>query len=261
MRLTSPQVGERHPVLWFFVVIILVSSAAMVRAEQVFTSPPTHVQLIELFTSQGCSSCPPAEDWLSDWQQDEGLWSRVIPVAFHVDYWNRLGWTDPFSDHRYTRRQQRYGSNWGRPAVYTPGFVVDGQEWRGWFERAPLPAGPDTSGVLRLAWDGQVAKITFQPSPETQRAMTTAVVLLGMGQRTAVATGENAGREMVGDFVALGWQETGLYLEDGAWHGAVAVDQEIDGQVRAVAAWVTDRPQGAVLQATGGCLKPPASAR
>ncbi|MBT3342735.1 MAG: DUF1223 domain-containing protein [Gemmatimonadetes bacterium] len=213
----------------------------------------THVQLLELYTSQGCSSCPPAESWISRWQEDDRLWGAVVPVAFHVDYWNRIGWVDPFSDHSHTRRQRRYASVWGRPDLYTPEFVVDGQEWRGWFEQSPLPAAEDSSGVLRLSWDGRQADLVYRPVPATRRATTATVALLQMGQATNVTSGENAGRMMVGDFVVVGWQETGLHKEGDAWHASMQIDT--DKQISAIAAWVTARPQGVVLQATGGWLR------
>lgn len=68
------------------------------------------VRVIELFTSEGCSSCPPADAWLSGLMDDPGLWNSLIPVAFHVDYWDHIGWKDRFSDAAFTERQRRYAS-------------------------------------------------------------------------------------------------------------------------------------------------------
>ena len=62
-----------------------------------FESGPTQVNLLELYTSEGCSSCPPAEAWLSEFSESEDLWRAVVPVSFHVDYWDNLGWKDIFS--------------------------------------------------------------------------------------------------------------------------------------------------------------------
>jgi hypothetical protein len=65
--------------------------------ESVFESAPNKVHLLELFTSEGCSSCPPAEEWLTKLKQNPGLWRDFVPVAFHVDYWDHLGWRDRFA--------------------------------------------------------------------------------------------------------------------------------------------------------------------
>src|ERR1051326_5468046 len=78
-----------------------------------FESGETQNSLIELFTSEGCSSCPPAEKWLSALKTNQDLWKKTIPVAFHVDYWNHLGWRDRFSKPEFTSRQQRYATEWG----------------------------------------------------------------------------------------------------------------------------------------------------
>ncbi len=72
-----------------------------------FESGPEQTALIELYTSEGCSSCPPAEAWMSHLKDDPGLWKQFVPIAFHVDYWDRLGWRDRFSSKRWTERQGR----------------------------------------------------------------------------------------------------------------------------------------------------------
>jgi hypothetical protein len=77
-----------------------------------FQSGESATTLIELFTSEGCSSCPPADKWLSKFRSNPDLWSRVVPVAFHVDYWNNLGWMDRFSRPEFTERQRGYGAAW-----------------------------------------------------------------------------------------------------------------------------------------------------
>ncbi|MGB1272163.1 MAG: DUF1223 domain-containing protein, partial [Endozoicomonas sp.] len=94
--------------------------------------------VIELYTSQGCSSCPPAEAWLSRWLDKPELWQSVIPLAFHVSYWNYLGWPDIFSDQAYDQRQKRYQTLGYSRSTYTPEFIVNGREWRGWFLRRPV---------------------------------------------------------------------------------------------------------------------------
>src|SRR5579859_3086720 len=79
--------------------------------------------VVELFTSQGCSSCPPADAFLGELAQS----GRVIALAYHVDYWDNLGWKDPFASPSGTQRQRLYGHALGLPGIYTPQMVVDGQ--------------------------------------------------------------------------------------------------------------------------------------
>ena len=113
------------------------------RAETTFQSGPQRVSLLEVYTSEGCSSCPPAESWLGELKNQDRLWKEIVPVAFHVDYWDGLGWKDRFAREEYTSRQRAYSAAWGTSSVYTPGFVFDGAEWQGWFNGSPLPGPSD----------------------------------------------------------------------------------------------------------------------
>ena len=86
----------------------------------VFQSSDRQTALLELYTSESCSSCPPADSWLSKLKNDPGLWQTFIPIAFHVDYWNHLGWRDRFSDERFTERQQNYARLWSTENIARP---------------------------------------------------------------------------------------------------------------------------------------------
>src|SRR5258705_5915226 len=76
-------------------------------------SEATQTSLIELYTSEGCSSCPPAEEWLGQLGKHPRLWRDFVPVAFHVDYWDGLGWPDRFARKQFTERQYAYSKSWG----------------------------------------------------------------------------------------------------------------------------------------------------
>lgn len=78
----------------------------------IFKSSQRQTALLELYTSEACGSCPPAELWLSRLKNVNGLWSEFVPVAFHVDYWSNLGWRDKFSKREFTLRQQNYAQIW-----------------------------------------------------------------------------------------------------------------------------------------------------
>jgi hypothetical protein len=129
-------------------------------AETRFQSGPAPVALIELFTSEGCSSCPPAEAWLNALRNDAGLWRDFVPVAFHVDYWDRLGWKDILASKVFTTREHAYAARWNSSSVYTPCFVRNGAEWR------PSEGSRDPKrrsvGTLRAAFDPENRRVPRQ---------------------------------------------------------------------------------------------------
>ena len=174
-------------------IVSLGLAAALIPAAAAAASRPV---VVELFTSQGCSSCPPANAYLNELAKDR---RDVLPLAFHVTYWDRLGWKDPFSLHQATERQERYRRLLGLATIYTPQIVVAGH-WqaigseRDAVERAlhqaqgDHPALPVTIAIA----DGR-ARVSIGPG--TERAFGS-VFLVAYDRRhdTAVARGENAGR-------------------------------------------------------------------
>ena len=122
--------------------LLLVSCSSLVG--QTFQSGPAATALIELYTSEGCSSCPPAERWLSELKTDKALWTAFVPVAFHITYWDDLGWPDAYAKPAFTQRQRDYASAWNSPSIYTPEFVYQGREWH--LRDSPPPAS--RPGVL-----------------------------------------------------------------------------------------------------------------
>ena len=85
------------------------------------------VVVLELFTSQGCSSCPPADEVLADIKENMDNTS-IIPIAYHVDYWDYIGWKDPFALKAFTNKQRFYGRKFNSSSIYTPQLVINGNE-------------------------------------------------------------------------------------------------------------------------------------
>ena len=239
------------------VVIMIWLAAGYIFASEpkTFESSDTQSSLIELFTSEGCSSCPPAEKWMSALKSSQDLWKRTVPIVFHVDYWDHLGWRDRFAKPEFTSRQQHYAAAWGGDSVYTPGFVVNGKEWRSWFGGNAPPASSTKVGVLRMSLgdDGQFAA-TFIPATTQPRSLTLNVALLGNDLQSDVKRGENSGRKLRHDFVVLDLIQTNMTNELNRWTGSIALlTRASDDKPSAFAAWITEN--GIPVQATGGWLQ------
>ena len=220
---------------------------------QFFNSGNEQTTLIELFTSQGCSSCPPAERWLGDLKDDPRLWKEIIPVAFHVDYWDYIGWRDTYAHPEHSARQRRYRSENGIGSVYTPGFVVNGQEWRGWFKNQPLPLANTTSGELRVTLtNNRQLDATYTAAEQTGQALTLNVALLAIGLQADVERGENAGRRLPQDFTVLQLIELTSSVRN--WT-ATLPDNTMPGNASpAIAMWISAEGTQKPLQAVGGWL-------
>lgn len=168
--------------------------------------------LVELFTSQGCSSCPPADRWLSELGRQGIQGVRVIPLAFHVDYWNYIGWTDPFSDARWSERQRAYARASASQRVYTPQLVVDGREELNGSDRrrvttairraAENPRAGSVDLEAHRAGDGRLdirLEATLSSGAKGPGRLFAALVRNGLV--TEVGRGENGGRTLRNDSV------------------------------------------------------------
>jgi hypothetical protein len=222
---------------------------------QIFQSDRTATPLIELYTSEGCSSCPPADQWLGTLKDDPGLWQKFVPVSFHVTYWDYLGWKDPFAQDVFSQRQRAYASAWNARSVYTPGFVNQGREWH---PNQPAPA-LTTPGILTIERKSDSSgNVRFIPAkPSAHKTYTATVVVLGGGVLIDVKAGENAGRALPHEFVAL--HLTTLELtdqHDGMFTGLFkAPPANLPATPRrALAVWVSADNDQTPLQATGGWL-------
>ncbi len=210
-----------------------------------FESGQQKTHLIELFTSQGCSSCPPAEAWLSNLKSQPGLWKDFVPIAFHVDYWDRLGWRDPFASREWTARQYQYSENWKSESVYTPGFVLDGREWPG---RSIPAVATEKPGVLKLFVKDQKVVSEFVSTNGATNDVDLHLATLGFDLKTKVTAGENGGRNLSQDFVVLAITNQKMV------GGKSEFSFKPDARAGAVAAWITSSNQIEPIQTVGGWL-------
>lgn len=208
------------------------------------TSGSSRNRLLELYTSEGCSSCPPADRWLSQLPQDQG----IVPLAFHVDYWDRLGWKDPFAQAAFSARQRDRNRSQGW--VYTPQFMLDGHDFRSWVRERPAtqPARADVTLSLSLTHTRKhidVQAVSQFLTGKSQNGATLYLALYENNLRSAITAGENAQRTLHHDYVVR--QLIGPLVPAGAHH---TFNLRADWKLAdlGVAAWVQNA-QGETLQA------------
>jgi hypothetical protein len=232
---------------WVPLLLILAMAGSARASDLVLQSGPQRVSLLELYTSEGCSSCPPAEAWLSKLNQDAGLWKNYVPVNFHVTYFDSPGWSDRYATAEYTARQYAFAAAWHSPNVYTPEFILNGQEW----QLASVSAASKTSaGLLRAKVDEKRnLAVTYLPVA-TGKKWEVHVALLGFDLASPVRGGENSGVTLHHDFVALSLQTVKL----GDKETSLALATPRPGE-KAIAIWVTEANQLEPAQVVGGWLK------
>jgi hypothetical protein len=222
-------------------------SAATCSAQSTANAAP----VIELYTSEGCSSCPPADRWLSRLKDDPG----VVALAFHVDYWDRLGWKDRFASPAYTQRQAQQQRSNGARFSYTPQVVVDGVDRPRWYSTDPPGATRTRAAALvdiQLTRDGRQFAATVQARPGAPPRLAGYWALTESGHSTAVKAGENEGATLLHDFVVQ------RYLQIAPWNATAGatvalrfgVEPAVDAaHPRSVNLVVTDAATGRPVQA------------
>ncbi len=161
-------------------------------------SPAASVPLIELYTSEGCNSCPPADRWLSSLKGRPD----VVALAYHVDYWDRLGWKDRFASPAFTQRQSEQLRVNGSRFAYTPQVVIDGQDTHDWSRTRPAADRGMSPVVIELMRDG-ANKVSAHVSVvgQTPARLAAYWAVTESGHRTVVKAGENDGATLQHDFV------------------------------------------------------------
>ncbi|RZU75340.1 hypothetical protein EV384_3876 [Micromonospora kangleipakensis] len=216
--------------------------------------------VVEMFTSQGCSSCPPAEEVLTEIERDARKQGQpVFALGFHVDYWDDLGWPDRFADGAYTARQQAYARAFGSGHLYTPQMVVNGTvEFVGSDRRRAATAiasaltavatTPLTLSVEDAAGgtgDGRVV-VDYQTARPPERAVLN-VAIVERGLESEVARGENAGRTLRQDNVVRAF--TSLGLDTGRGRVELEAPADLDPRQASVVGYVQHDGDKAIVGA------------
>jgi hypothetical protein len=216
---------------------------------------------VELYTSEGCSSCPPADRWLSGLAQG-GVPDRIVPLALHVDYWDYIGWKDPYAKREFSLRQRKLTQLQRLALVYTPQVMLQGRDFRGWgtpaFQEAvaKINAQPAKASIELAIRGAKTAGLNVEAQARLlDRAQheQAALYLAAYQSRLVnkVDAGENRGRILAHDYVVLEWQGPFGFGAD----GRLAQRRELPLLPRAsaaesgVVAFVQNRRSAEVLQA------------
>jgi hypothetical protein len=201
---------------------VLALSTGMAQAAQCSArSAEKTVALVELYTSEGCDSCPPADRWLSSLGPKGFAPDRVVPIALHVDYWDYIGWKDPYARAAHSARQHKMAKLARAAMVYTPQVLLQGQDFRHWQDGA-IPGGAFSQAVSKInaqpakarisltlavprkdAFEVEAAAELFGASPVPEIAL-----FLGAYENkllSEVKAGENRGKSLPHDYVVLQW--------------------------------------------------------
>ena len=225
-------------------------------------SGPHTTALVELYTSEGCDTCPPADHWLSSLFAQGFRPDQVVPLALHVDYWDYMGWKDPFAKGEFSIRQRKLAQMKRPVIVYTPQVLVQGQDFRRW------ASGAFTEEVARInsrAARARIALTIRAVEPKAVHAELVAQLFDPAEQKNAavylaayenklaseVSAGENRGRRLEHDFVVREWIGPigfgkDLKLEE---KRALPLAPGAEPTHSGVAAFVQNRSTGDVLQA------------
>jgi hypothetical protein len=220
------------------------------------------VALVELYTSEGCDSCPPADEWLASLGARGYAPDRVVPIALHVDYWDYIGWKDPYAKREFATRQRKHAAMKRAKVVYTPQVVLQGEDFRAWRSTAfddavaRINARPPRASISLGLGAGNATAFDVEATAElagSPERLDAALYLAAYENKlvSSVTAGENRGRTLAHDYVVLEWAKP---LEFGAGK-RVSERRTLPLLPRAVrknsgvVAFVQDRKSGEVLQA------------
>jgi hypothetical protein len=186
-------------------------STSVIAAECSVQSGAQRVALLELYTSEGCSSCPPADKWVSSLEKQGYTSDRVIPIALHVSYWDYIGWKDRFADPAFTARQNAQAALDRSGFVYTPQVVLDGRDYRGYSSGSRFAddistinhSPPRANIALTVSHDATQFSLKVNARGPAKSLLYLALVENGLS--SDVKAGENSGVRLFHDHVVRAW--------------------------------------------------------
>ena len=219
-----------------------------------YSSGVKQVEFIELFSTQSCSSCPPAQQKINSLKGQSELWKTFIPIVYHVDYWDYLGWKDPFSNNNFTIKQQKYVKHWSKSSIYTPMFVINGKEGKN-LDLKSLFSNKNVGNLHSIKTNEFQYSVSFDPSEKIpSHELIIHWAILGNNILTNVKSGENSGKILTHDFLVLSEDQKNLINIDNLYRQTITVDIEKIKQFqdKSIVFWVTFKNGLDYIQATGG---------
>lgn len=235
-------------------------ASPVVAAECSASSSAQSVALLELYTSEGCSSCPPADRWLSKLASQGYTSDRVIPLALHVDYWDYIGWQDKFAKPGFAARQREMAGLSRSGFVYTPQVLLNGRDYRNWSSNSRLEA--DIAAINRIPAHANIKLTLNQPTADSIEVNASAqaarqaspvlyVALYENDLNSSVKAGENSGAQLHHDYVVREW--LGPYPIDektiAPWQQKITLKPDWKKKDLGAVAFVQNRASGEILQA------------
>ncbi len=218
-----------------------------------FSSGPIQKTVLELYTSEGCHSCPRADRFISNFATTDDPFKDIIPLAFHVDYWDYIGWEDRFANPKYSMRQRQLVRDGYLSQVYTPGLVVNSKEWQQWFRGVKkVPESSINAGNLTAALTEGKLAVEYSGHPNIEGPYELNIAYLGMGLSSQVTAGENRNKRLEHDYVVL--DHIRAQPEQSKWNKTLANIPQVGQTHSAIAVWVTQPDSLRILQAAATIL-------
>ena len=231
-------------------------------------SATTRIPLVELYTSEGCSSCPVADRWLSELAPEIVSADEMVALAFHVDYWDRLGWKDRFASPAYTERQKTNSKVNGSAYVFTPQIVLAGRNYERWQDskrvqqdvRKVLAVAPDATLILRQQ-PAMAGKLGFEVQEQLRQGVSPADVrihtaLVQNGLVSNISKGENSGSKLHHDYVVRSFVSSSAVDQSGqlTFKNSFTLPDDAQLEKMGVVVFAQDNKTGVVLQAMAAPL-------
>lgn len=211
--------------------------------------------LLELYTSQSCSSCPPAERWMNDLEKRAGIWKSFIPISFHVTYWNHLSWKDKFSQDKFTLRQREYARANGT-GLFTPQVTLDGQNFSSWSGFSDKNLSSQKVGILKVKIDNNKAQVHFHRE-QGKGDLLCYGAYMKSGFSTKIPAGENSGKILNEKFVALKLYQASASQIKNIYTCNFDLDlsqKQLHDKQTSLVFWMTQKSNLKVVQAVGSTL-------